>query len=125
MPKKILIVDDDVDFVEAITNTLQAKGFAVVTASGGEEGFRKAREGADLILLDVMMKKRTEGFEVARRIRQEAATKHIPVILITGMRRELNLPFGFEADEKWLPVQAVLEKPVKPETLLKTIEKVL
>jgi hypothetical protein len=43
--------------------------------------------------------------------------------MLTGVRKEMNLPFGFEPDEEWLPVKDVLEKPVKPENLLKSIEK--
>ena len=42
--------------------------------------------------------------------------------MMTGIRKEMNLPFGFEPDETWLPVKNVLEKPVKPEVLLKAIE---
>jgi hypothetical protein len=42
--------------------------------------------------------------------------------MLTGVRKEMNLPFGFEPDADWLPVKAFLEKPVKPEVLLKTIE---
>ena len=79
----------------------------------------------DLILLDVMMIKKTEGFEVARELSKNAKTKHIPIIMMTGIRKELNLPFGFEADQKWLPVKEVLEKPIKPQLLLQAIKKVL
>ncbi|MFA5088259.1 MAG: response regulator [Candidatus Omnitrophota bacterium] len=123
MPKKIFIIDDDPDFSEAVSAILQAKGYAVELASNGKEGLDNVRrEGADLILLDVMMTKKTEGFDVARSLKRDAATKNIPVILLTGIRKEMNLPFGFEADDKWVPVQIVLEKPIKPEVLLKAIE---
>jgi response regulator RpfG family c-di-GMP phosphodiesterase len=59
---------------------------------------------------------------VARSLNKEEKTKGIPIILVTGIRHEMNLPFGFEPDEDWLPVKAVLEKPIKPEVLLKTVE---
>jgi CheY-like chemotaxis protein len=126
MPQKILIVDDDPDFSEAAASTLRASGFTVLIAHHGKEGIVKAREESpDLVLLDVMMKKKTEGFDVARKLKSDPATQHIPVIMITGIRRELNLPFGFEVDDEWLPAKAVLEKPVHPQVLLRAIEETL
>ncbi|OGJ90207.1 MAG: hypothetical protein A2487_07460 [Candidatus Raymondbacteria bacterium RifOxyC12_full_50_8] len=126
MAKKILLVDDDADFVEATATLLEAKGYATVSAGNGEEGYQKAKtEKPDLILLDVMMATDSEGFETARKLKDDAATKAIPVIMITGVRKAKNLPFKFEPDADWLPVKAVLEKPVKPEVLLSAVQKAL
>jgi len=126
MTEKILIIDDDTDFIEAVSGTLKANGYTVLAAHNGKEGFEKAcQEQPDLVLLDVMMARKTEGFDVARQFRHDNATKKIPVVMITGIRKEMNLPFGFEADEKWVPVKAILEKPVKPKILLQTIEEAL
>jgi CheY-like chemotaxis protein len=123
MAKKILVIDDDSEFVNAVSNLLESKGYAVDSASDGKEGFKKAKSATfDLILLDVMMTEKSEGFDVARSLKADALTKDIPVVLITGIRKDMNLPFGFEADDEWLPVKAVLEKPVKPDILLKTVE---
>ncbi len=123
MGKKILIIDDDVDFSEAVSTLLEAKGYEVSAAPNGQEGVKKAKADApDLIILDVMMTHRTEGFDVARMLAEDEKTKVIPVVLVSGIRKEMNLPFGFEPDNVWLPVKAVLEKPVKPDVLLKTIE---
>jgi len=123
MEKKILIIDDDQDFIEAISTLLDAKGFRVTSANNGQEGFARAKSVLpDLILLDVMMTKKTEGFDVSRNLNSDSATKDIPVVLVTGIRRDMNLPFGLSPDNDWLPVQAVLEKPIKPEVLLKAIE---
>jgi response regulator RpfG family c-di-GMP phosphodiesterase len=105
MSKKVLIIDDDSDFVEAISTLLEAKGYEVISAAEGKSGVSEAKKQLPgLILLDVMM------------------TTNIPVILVTGIKRDMNLPFGFEPDEDWLPVKAVLEKPVKPDVLLKAVE---
>jgi hypothetical protein len=49
----------------------------------------------------------------------------MPVLMLTGMRKAKNLPFGLEPDESWLPVRVVLEKPVPPDVLLKEIERLL
>lgn len=122
MSNKILIIDDDSDFVEAMSALLEAKDYDVVSASNGKDGFLKAKkESPDLILLDVMMTSKTEGFDVAREFKGDEATKDIPVVMVTGIRKDMNIPFGFEPDETWLPVKAVLEKPVKPEVLLKIV----
>jgi CheY-like chemotaxis protein len=126
MSATILIVDDDPDFRDAMATLLEAKGYAVDTASDGDEGLAKARKiMPGLILLDVMMSGKTEGFDVAKKLNGEAELKNIPVVMTTGIRKDMNLPFGFEPNENSLPVSAVLEKPVKPEVLLSAVEKYL
>lgn len=122
MANKVLMIDDDPEFVEAISNLLDAKGYDVHTASNGKDGVAKAKaENPDLILLDVMMGTKNEGFNVARELHEDAKLRDTPILLMTGIRREMNLPFGFEPDETWLPVKRVLEKPVKPEVLLSAV----
>lgn len=126
MAYRVLIIDDDPEFTEAVTNVLDAKGYDVDSAPNGKIGVAKAKEQKpDIILLDVMMTTKSEGFDVAREMHKIEKLKNVPVILITGVKKEMNLPFGFEPDEDWLPVKGVLEKPVKPETLLKAIDEVL
>ena len=123
---KILIIDDDPDLVESTSALLQSSGYTVAAAADGAEGLAKARkEKPDLILLDVMMATDREGFEVARKLREDEATSGVPVILVTGIRKAKHLPFSFEPDEDWLPVKAVLEKPLKPEALLKSVRELL
>lgn len=122
MAKKVLVIDDDNDFVESIMNLLEARGYAVASASNGKDGVQKAKaEKPDLVLLDVMMTTKDEGFNVARELHEIEGLKKTPVIMVTGVRKEMNLPFGFEPDETWLPVKQILEKPVKPEVLLNAV----
>ena len=122
MAKKVLMIDDDPEFVDAISNLLDAKGYDVYTASNGQDGVATAKaENPDLILLDVMMTTKNEGFNVARELHDDQKLAETPIIIMTGIRREMNLPFGFEPDETWLPVKKVLEKPVTPEVLLAAI----
>ncbi|MBU0580094.1 MAG: response regulator [Candidatus Margulisbacteria bacterium] len=126
MAKKILIVDDDRDYVEATKTLLESKGYSTVFAYNGEEGFEKAKtEKPDLILLDVMMTNKTEGFDISRSIKEEESIKNTPVFVITGIRKDMKLPFKFEPDEDFLPVKKVMEKPIKPNDLLKAIEEVI
>ena len=126
MAKKVLVIDDDNDFVESILNLLEAKGYAVDSASNGADGIEKAKANKpDLILLDVMMTTKDEGFNVARQLQETEEVKGTPVIMVTGVRKEMNLPFGFEPDDTWLPVKQFLEKPVKPEALLNAVSEAL
>ncbi len=123
MAHKVLVIDDDNEFVEAMSNVLDAKGYEVDSAPNGKVGIAKAKERKpDIILLDVMMTTKSEGFDVARELNKDKKLTNVPIIMITGVRKEMSLPFGFEPDETWLPVKGVLEKPVKPDVLLKTIE---
>lgn len=123
MSNKVLIIDDDPEFVDAISNLLDAKGYDVLSASNGKDGVARAKEFIpDIILLDVMMTTKSEGFDTARELHADPNLRKVPVVMISGVRKEMNLPFGFEPDDDWLPVKAFLEKPVMPDTLLKTIE---
>jgi len=122
MAKKVLIIDDDADFVESVENLLEARGYEVVSAANGKDGVEAAKkEKPNLIILDVMMTTKDEGFNVARKLNELEGVKGTPVVMVTGVRREMNLPFSFEPDQTWLPVKEVLEKPIKPETLLKAV----
>lgn len=122
MPK-ILIIDDDAELIDSVKMILDENGYAVISAQNGLKGMEKAKKDhPDLIILDVMMTNDSEGFEVARKLKEESSTSKIPVILLTGIKKAKGLPFSFEPDEDWLPVKAVLEKPVKPEILLKSIK---
>jgi two-component system alkaline phosphatase synthesis response regulator PhoP len=124
--KTILLIDDDADLVAANTLLLESKGYQIVSTTDGSTGVTKAREHKpDLILLDVMMGHDTEGFEVARELKEIPELSGTPVILLTGIRRDMKLPFAFEPDEDWLPVHAILEKPIPPEQLLDEVKKAL
>lgn len=126
MSKRILLVDDDQDFVASVEEWLKANGYAVTVALDGASGLEKARQlKPDLMILDVMMATDTEGIEVSRKIAESPDLRNMPVLLLTGIRKAKSLPFGLTPDENWLPVRAVLEKPVPPDVLLKEIQKLL
>jgi CheY-like chemotaxis protein len=122
MAQKVLLIDDDVDFQEAITTLLEAKGYSVASAGSGSEGFALAQKQLPgLVLLDMMMGRRTEGLDTLKKLQSDPATRDIPVILVTGIKRDMNMAFDLEPDEQSLPVKAVLEKPVKPEKILAAV----
>lgn len=121
---KVLLVDDDVDLVAVNTAILESRGYVVVSAHSGPAGLVKARaESPDLIVLDVMMGTNSEGFDLARALRKDDATRSIPLIMVTSVNS--TVPFRFEPDPTYLPVDRFLEKPVAPEALLREVEGIL
>jgi CheY-like chemotaxis protein len=119
---KVLVVDDDRDLVESIKAILESGGHEVSCAFCGREGIAAAKEWKpDVMVLDVMMTHDTEGFETVKKLREDPETRELPVVMLTGIRRAKRLPFRFEPDPDWLPVIAVLEKPVRPDELLKHV----
>ena len=124
--KKIVIVDDDVAFVESNKDLLEAFGYEVFTANDGHSGLSMAKKvRPDILILDVMMASETEGFEVARKVPESPELKDTRVVLITGVTHALNLPFPLQPDATWLPVDRVLEKPIAPDRLISELERVL
>ncbi len=126
--KHIMIIDDDVQLVDTVKTLLESVGYEISFAYQAEKGMEQARENKpDLILLDVMFAgpPGPDGFEISRRLKQDAVLKDVPVIILSGVKKVLDVPVKVAPDETWMPVQAFLEKPVKPETLLAEIEKVL
>jgi two-component system alkaline phosphatase synthesis response regulator PhoP len=120
--KKVLLVDDEKEFVEVTRVLLESNGFEVVTAYDGAGGQTQATaERPDLIVLDVMMETKTAGFDVARWLRTNEETKEIPIIMLTAVNQEV--PWRFEPDDIWLPVDVFLDKPVSPERLLAEAKK--
>ena len=123
--KRVLLVDDDVDFLEVNKSNLEKAGYGVVTAQSGRDGFRLATESRfDLAVLDVMMETRDEGFELARRLRHDERSAKIPLIMLTAVNddnRTRGMPFSFsdkDRDEMWLPVDRFVDKPVSAERLV-------
>ena len=124
--KKVLLVDDEVDFVEINKAALENKGYDVIPAYNGEEGIQKAlQEKPDIIILDVMMETKTEGFEVARKLRKYEEMKNVPIIMLTAIRERMDIKFKIQPDEEWLPVTEFVEKPVPPDKLIEKVEQML
>jgi DNA-binding response OmpR family regulator len=93
----VLVADDDPDIRSLVTLRLEKSGYEVVAAGDGEQALAAALERApDLALLDVMMPK-LDGYEVTERLRQEEATRHLPVILLTARVQETDIARGVEA----------------------------
>ncbi|MCP4201480.1 MAG: response regulator [bacterium] len=121
--KRVLLVDDDAVFVDALSAVLETR-FDVVTAANGTEALvQLQRERPDVLVLDVMMNHLSEGFDVARRVKADPETSHIPVIMLTAVDQVYD--FRMEVQDSYVPHDRYLEKPVAPETMLEVIEDVL
>jgi DNA-binding response OmpR family regulator len=126
--KKILIIEDDIDMVEAIKVVLGEK-YKVIVSFDEEDGYKKIiEEKPDLIILDVMFgpENKTKGFDLAIRIRQNKEISYIPILMLTAVN--IKYPgFGFspEKDREFLPVDKFIEKPFEPKELIKSVEGLL
>jgi CheY-like chemotaxis protein len=126
MQKKILIIDDDIDLVEAMRLTLENADFQVIDAQDGQKGLEKIeKEKPDLVLLDVMMETQDEGFHIAYQIRNSEDISDLPIIMLTAVGTETGFSFDKEKDEDFLPVNEFLEKPVNPDKLIEYVRKCL
>ncbi len=122
---KILLIDDDVDFVEATKIVLESKPYQVIVAKEGEEGLRKAREESpDLIILDIIMPVQ-DGFTTAEQLKADPHLSRIPVIMLTSFTErggETSIPASRGLT---LEAEDYIDKPVSPEDLLKRVENYL
>ncbi len=118
MPKKILIVDDEPDFVLLLKTRLRGNGYEVITASNGEEGAAKANaDKPDLILLDIMMPKK-DGYTMLQELKANEKTTSIPVIVVTAKPYMRDL-FGIEG------IKDYIVKPFEDDDLLLRIKRTL
>ena len=118
-PIKVLAVDDDPAILRLIEVNLSLEGFEVALAAGGDDALAKAREvDPDVILLDVMMPGVT-GWDVARRLKDDAATTATPLVFLSARAQEDDRRKGQE-----LGVAAYVSKPFDPVELVDTIRRV-
>jgi len=124
--KKILIVDDDEDIVDSLTIMLESKGYEVIAARSGEQGMKLVEEQRpDLILLDVMMEKLTTGFHIGYELRKHPEHKSIPIIIISSIGEATGFDIAAERETDYIAADEFLEKPVKPEVLLKRVAELI
>lgn len=119
---KVLIVDDDPDFVEISRTVLESAGHTTVTASSGDQALQVMRkEQPDIVLLDIMMNTVLDGLNVSHVIHEDPALKETRVIMVTSMLDTEHA--GLFPTDEYVPVDAWLTKPVQPHTLLGIVAK--
>jgi CheY-like chemotaxis protein len=124
---RILIVDDDADITEIMRIVLENKKYSVDTASDSKDALNHIEsQKPDLIILDVMMSTKSEGFDFSRDLKKNPKYRDIPILMVTAVKENTGIDFKSEAgDETWLPVDEFLDKPVKPEQLIEKVESLL
>ena len=127
MTKKILMIDDDPDFVSGIKAILDKAGFEVEVAYNPKDGMQALQtKNYDLLLLDIMMGRGAEGIMIARKLRKDVKLRELPVLILTGMREQIAFLFpGEPVHPRFVEVDELVEKPVEPKLLLEKVNSLI
>ena len=123
--KKILVIDDDVDLLEQNKIMMESKGFDVITAESGKEGYEKFLETKpDTVIVDLMMEENDTGFVLCHKIKKTDHGKQIPVFILTSATYDTGFKFDSKTDEEkeWIKCDGILNKPVVLDELINKIE---
>lgn len=121
--KTVLIIDDDADFAEALRAALEAAGFRVLRAANGREGLKLAKlEMPDLVLMDIIMSERTEGFFAIQEFRRTPSLASIPIFVLSSLYEKVA-EFQVAPETGWLAHDAFFAKPVNPQELIEAIRR--
>jgi CheY-like chemotaxis protein len=124
LPAKILVVDDDPDFVEIMRTILESHGYSVIAASNGQQALARVKaEHPDLMVLDIMMSTVLDGLNVSEQLSRDPEAKFMPVIMASSIADTPHA--GLFPMEEQPHMDAWLSKPVDPTTLLKKVEELL
>ena len=120
---KILLIDDDPDFIKATRMVLESKPYRVLTARNGDEGLATARkEKPDLILLDIIMPTK-DGFSTCAQLKKDDALADVPVLMLTSFAQRVGETSLAMRQGLSLEADDYLEKPIAPAELLARVEK--
>jgi two-component system alkaline phosphatase synthesis response regulator PhoP len=123
MTKRLLMIDDDPDFVAGIKSILDSAGYEVEVAYDPKAGMHALQTRPyDLLLLDIMMGRGAEGVMIARKLRKDTKLRNMPVLIMTGMREQIAFLFpGEPIHPGFVNVDELVEKPVEPNVLLEKV----
>jgi CheY-like chemotaxis protein len=117
---KILIVDDDPDFLLVCHTVLEEAGYQVMEAANGRIALDKMREEKpDLVLLDVMMSSILEGVDVSKEMESDPDLQDVPIVMVSSIATT-EYASDFPDDEP-IPIEAWISKPIQPTVLLRTV----
>jgi CheY-like chemotaxis protein len=121
--KIVLLVDDDIDVIEQLKMAVE-KEYNVMIAGSGEDALEKLAETKpDCIVLDVMMSHLSDGLDITKKIKENNATKDIPIIMLTGVNQYYD--YSTQVEEGYFPYDKWLNKPIKSEKLLEEIKNLI
>ena len=121
---KILIVDDDPDFVEATRIVLEQHGHDTISAANGDEGLATIRsQDPDLVILDVIMSTVLDGLNVSQQLQEDPQHKDTPIVMVTSIA---NTDYAalFPTDE-YVHIDAFMTKPIAPAQLMAQVNRLL
>ena len=119
---KILMIDDDLDFLEASKGVLEAKGYEVFIVTNGIEGEAVLKsDKPDILFLDIMMENADDGIAFAQKLRKEGVT--LPIVMLSGVSKVTG--YDYKKCDDVLPCDDFLEKPVSAENLINKVESIL
>jgi CheY-like chemotaxis protein len=121
---KILIVDDDPDFVETTRLVLESAGHKVITAADGDAGIRRVeKDSPDMVILDIIMASVLDGLSVSARMADNPAWRDIPILMVTSIANS-DYAALFPTDE-YIHIDAFVSKPISPDVLLSRTQSLL
>ena len=125
--KKLIIIDDDPDYVAGIKSILETADYSVDVAYNPKDGLKALQTNRyDLLLLDIMMGRGAEGVALARKIRKDPRLRELPVLICTGLREQIAFLFpGQSVHPHFVETDELLEKPVEPKLLLDKVSSLL
>lgn len=124
--KKILIIDDNINFVKMNSAVLEAGGYEVEAAFNAEEGYTKVEYGQpDAIVLDLMMERHDSGFRLAKKLKSHPIYKNIPILMLTAVGEATGFRFSMETDGYWMKTDDFADKPIEPDVLLEKVGKLI
>jgi DNA-binding response OmpR family regulator len=124
--RKILIIDDDVDYAESLKSVLEARAHHVMWAPDSGAGMKViASTPPDLIILDIMMSTMAEGLHLAYRLKSDPKYAHIPILMLTGITQRTGLKFDPDDDAEFIPVDDYMEKSSSLDVLCDHITRIL
>jgi len=127
MPKKrILIVDDDRDYGDALRMVLEKNGYDVLHVLNVRDGEKAVLgEKPDLIILDVMMDRHTDGFDFCYSLKHDDICRTIPVMMVTAVTEKTGFKFSPETDGEYLEADAYIAKPIPVSELLARVDRMI
>ncbi len=117
---RILVVDDDPDFVEITRTVLEGNGYEVEAAADGEQALQAMRaDPPDLVLLDVMMSTLLDGLNVSHVMNEDPVLSRVPIVMVSSITDSPSA--GMFPTDEYIPIDAWISKPVQPDDLLTKI----
>jgi CheY-like chemotaxis protein len=117
---KVLVVDDDPDFVEITRTILESHGYDVNTAANGDQALRSMKADIpDLVLLDVMMSTVLDGLNLSHVMSEDSALSKVPIVMVSSIADSPSA--GMFPTDEYIPIDAWISKPVQPDDLLSKV----